>query len=108
MSRVKFSRNWNNKLDCKFFTTLRLDEDQFEIGKTYDIYLLEGGDFKPYKRAKCVGVKRLKFNQLSQYLIAMDIGKPLQEGLHMIRRMYDKKVDDWNTQKFVYPLFESE
>lgn len=64
MGYIKFSHNWNNKLDCNIFTTIRDATDKFDYfrsmqGRVVDI-LLNG---KRYCRAK---VKLVRYGDLSQ------------------------------------------
>lgn len=41
LDKIKFSTNWNNKLDCNCFTTIRLFGRKYSIGKTFEIILKE-------------------------------------------------------------------
>lgn len=107
MPIVKFSSNWNNKLDSTFFTTLRLDKSQFEVGKKYDISLFKDGEYKPLKRAECIAIKRITFDKINDYIAGMDTGYGVDDAKRMLRRMYKNKVSDWSTQVFIFPLFKT-
>lgn len=37
---IKFSYNWNQKLNCKAFTTIRIHNDgKYVVGEIYNVYL---------------------------------------------------------------------
>jgi len=74
---IKFSNNWNNKLDNFCFTSVRKIKSpnfsyyQGSISKTFDVFL-EG---KLYTQAKLVSVSTYKFSNIPQLLLAIDTGK---------------------------------
>lgn len=68
MTRITFTKNWNNKLNCNYFTTIRKDtgyHTQF-VGKQYDVILKE----KPFCKAKLDRVIQLK-DMCDSYLDAI-------------------------------------
>ena len=75
---VKFSKNWNNKLDCNVFTTIRKhtkekeDYYQSQIGVYNNIYL---GD-KVHCIAKIFDIKVMTYSQLPSELLVLDTGIP--------------------------------
>ncbi len=85
---LPFSYNWNNKLDCKSFTTLRLkNRKRFEIGRKYKITLKKA--FK--KHAEIVGIKTLLLKDISDYIAYLDTGYSKEECQSIIRKMYPHK-----------------
>lgn len=34
---LKFSQNWNNKLACPFYTTIRLDQPKYKVGTVFRV-----------------------------------------------------------------------
>lgn len=36
-STIKFSKNWNNKLACPFYTTIRRDSEKYKVGTIYRV-----------------------------------------------------------------------
>lgn len=36
---LKFSQNWNNKLACRYYTTIRLNNTKYEAGKIYEVVI---------------------------------------------------------------------
>lgn len=74
---IKFSKNWNNKLNNYCFTTIRLhnktkyDYYHKNIGKMFDVFL-EG---KKHTRAKLVVLQTMKFEDIPKSLLSVDTGK---------------------------------
>lgn len=88
---IRFSYNWNNKLGCKAFTTLRLNNGKYEAEKVYDIYLDEKGkDPKYLGKARCVRTKVFVLEQVNDFIAYLDTGYNAQECWNIIRRMYKK------------------
>lgn len=90
---IKFSYNWNNKLENKAFTTIRLHNDKkYIIGKTYEIEL----NTKPKGKAILKDKRTLKLNQLNDFISYIDTGYSVEETTQIIKRMY-KNIDLANT-----------
>lgn len=91
---ITFSTNWNNKLNCDNYTTLRLS-GQHNVGDLLEVW--HKGAF--IHHAKVVDKKRLY----------MDTGYNREECCKILRRMYPK-IDDvqWQNQPIYFYLFAVE
>jgi hypothetical protein len=90
MQDLVFSQNWNNKLDNKAFTTLRLEDNQkYYVGAEKMIKL------KSHEKGKAVikGVKPLMIDQINDYIAYVDTGYDAAECKNILRRMYGSRVD---------------
>lgn len=102
MEALKFSYNWNNKLDCKAFTSLRLS-DRFQVGQEYKIELRgKGGHYESKGVAKIQEIRQFKLAQLNAFVAYLDTGYSLQECKDILMRMY--KVD-WDSKLIKLILF---
>lgn len=100
---INFSSNWNNKLACKFFTTIRLKNDnKYAHNKVYTIHLQR----KPLKRAEIIDIKHFTLNQLTEIIASLDTGYCLEETKTMLTQMYSKKVNV-NTHPFSLILLKT-
>jgi len=76
-SIIKFSKNWNNKLNNYCFTAIKLHtKDRFDyyhknLGKVFNVFL-EG---KLYTEAKLETIESIKFKDIPKILLAIDTGK---------------------------------
>ena len=97
---ITFSYNWNNKLDCKMFTTVRLQSDKYQIGHIHDI-ILKG---KSKGEGKIVAVKVKLLSQIDEFETGLDTGYNQQDFRKLIMTMYKNTVKDWSTQKLLIIL----
>lgn len=92
MKDLLFSYNWNNKLDNKAFTTIRLkQEKKYVIGQECKIILEPKGKEAETKGiAKIVDIKHFKLSSLNNFMSYIDTGYSKEECEKIIRRMYGK------------------
>ena len=97
MKELKFSYNWNNKLDCKVFTTLRLSS-KYEVGDLVEVKLNSLYKFN----AIIIGKKVIKMEKINDYIAYLDTGYDTDECRGILKKMY--KDVDWTTQNLYYYL----
>jgi len=103
MKQINFSYNWNNKIDCKAFTTLRLsNRNKYKIGELYQIYLKKTF----VKNGIIVDIKVLSLNEINDYIAFLDTGYNRDECLTIIKRMY--KNVDFSKTKLDFILIKEE
>lgn len=100
METIDFSYNWNNKLNGRFFTTLRLNNPKYQIGKTFQVRL-KGHDLCI---AQVVDFKILMLKDINSYIAGLDTGYTVPLCKEVIRKMYPTK--NWETQRLVLVLFQ--
>ncbi len=87
---LRFSYNWNKKLDCNCFTTLRLhDAAKYQPGKVYNVYLEEKGKEQKYLgQAECITVLTLQKSDITEMQARLDTGYSAAETRKILDRMY--------------------
>jgi hypothetical protein len=86
MKRINFNYNWNNKLDAKIFTTIRLwNPVKYKEGEEYEVFLKEKP--RPYL-AQCLEVKKMPFSSLDNNWVGLDTGYTGKETQEILRTMY--------------------
>lgn len=101
--RLEFTHNWNNKLQCKSFTTIRLwNERKYVEGKELPVYL-HGFD---RGFARIISVKKIKIEQINEHIARLDTGYSARECKELIRTMYKNKNIDWEKQYLAYCLLQ--
>lgn len=84
---INFSYNWNNKLTCKCFTSIRIANDnKYREGLEYDILLKN----KFLKKCKLVKVEKIFLSELDEFRAYCDTGYNLQSTKDIILKMYPK------------------
>lgn len=82
---LPFSTNWNNKLDCQAFTTLRLYQpSRHVVGQAVHITLK--GESKG--NAVIAAVKPLYLHQINDYIAYLDTGYNAIACQNLVKKMY--------------------
>jgi hypothetical protein len=98
---VDFSYNWNNKINCKAFTTIRLSNSQkYIVDREYWIRLKSEIKSKAILRA----VNHFTIDKLNDFISFLDTGYNAFECKKILRRMYPKVDFERNTLCLI--LFE--
>ncbi len=86
MESIKFSYNWNNKLDNKCFTTVRLKYDaKYFVGAKFSV------DYKgKFFHVVVRDVKHFMLNDVDLFTAMIDTGYSTTEFIKIIRTMYPR------------------
>lgn len=107
MSTLNFDRNYNRKLDCDFFSTIRLWNPAIHYeGREVNIYDKSGSTPRFKGRGCYVQVSEIKLHQLKPAAAMLDTGCPLQETKTILRTIYRDKVPDVETASFAYIIVQ--
>ena len=99
MLNIPFSYNWNNKLDCHAFTTIRIYNPAIHfVGNMVDPVL------KGQSKGKGVmaDVKPFLLKNLNPFMSYLDTGYSVEECAKIIKTMYPKI--DFNTKQLAFIL----
>ena len=89
MTQIKFSHNWNNKLNCTIFSTIRKStaEKHFfylkNIGQKFNIIVND----KKYSKAELRSVYFYKYKDIPKILLSLDVG---DDDTRTIREIFRK------------------
>lgn len=100
MEQIKFSQNWNNKLDCNCFTTIRLFSKKYIKNKTFEIVLKD----KVLFQAESVEVYKISIDKLNDYICFLDTGYSKEETIEIFKKMYSSV--DFSTQMLALILLK--
>jgi hypothetical protein len=107
MNPLTFHHNWNGKLSNSAFTTLRLwNPSKYDTGVIFDILLTDRSDKVQtmYGEAAVADVKKLKINQINEFIARLDTGYSAEETINILKTMYKNKKIDWQTQDLALVL----
>jgi len=100
---LDFTTNWNNKLNCDCFTTLRLfNPIKHCVGNRFSIRLR--GFHKGY--ANLIAVRTILLDGINDFAARLDTGYSAKECQEVIRTMYKNKRIDWKTQRIAFCLLQ--
>lgn len=83
LKTIKFSQNWNKKLDNHIFTTIRKKGYWVNHGDDVAIVLND----KVYKWARCIGKVEIPFIQICGSVIACDTGLIGTEAIKVFEQL---------------------
>ena len=96
IDRLKFSRNWNNKLNNDYFTTIRIaDIKRFYVGKTMEIQLND----THFCYTEIVKTYECFLDELKDLICYIDTGYNAATAKGMFRRMYEAQNIDFSQKK---------
>ena len=94
METIEFTTNWNKKLQCNAFTTIRLfNPGKYRVNQVYRIVLKKNF----IMQAAIVAVKPFMLHDLNDYIAYLDTGYNANECKLIIQRMY-ANIDFSKTQ----------
>lgn len=94
MKHLKFSNNWNNKLECRYFTTLRISK-KFEVNDRVIV------TFKnKFKFARIMEVRKIRGQDLNNFICYLDTGYNLEATQSIIIKMYN--LNNWSEVNHMY------
>lgn len=94
---LNFTKNWNGKLGCEYFTTIRLhDPKKYAKGIKKTVFLNKA----ILSNVEIFEVFAVKFAYIKPWMKIQDTGLMPDKFDGMFHTMYKNKVTDWNTQLF--------
>lgn len=95
---LSFGHNWNNKLDCNCFSTIRLHNPKKYWAGSRAIVELKGKP-KPHPAEVCY-VKTFYLKDMTEAMALLDTGYSKEEATKMIMTMYKNIVRDIHQARF--------
>ena len=87
---LPFSHNWNNKLYCEYFTTIRLHNPQkYSIGK-FLTCTMKGEEMG---LVRVESVRTFPLRNLTAHMAGMDMGMTAADGRRLLERFYQNSND---------------
>jgi hypothetical protein len=102
MEQINFSKNWNNKLDCTAFTTLRMPNPRYQVGQLYEITLHD--ENKGF--GKIIAIDYINLADITEYIARLDTGCCAEECKDIMRTIYP--TVDFTQQQLAYLLLVKE
>lgn len=81
---LNFSTNWNSKLCCEYFTTIRQSNPSRNSGIEMEVFL------KGHALGRVVIVTKVKLRMaaITDFMTCLDTGYPIAEARKIFRKMY--------------------
>ena len=99
IENLDFAYNWNNKLDCHAFSTIRMRNDKkYYVGARKNIRLKE----VVKGSAVIVAVSYFLLDKINESVARIDTGYSAEECKGILKKMYKNKPINWGTQQLVF------
>lgn len=96
---LEFSQNWNNKLDCDAFTTVRQYNIEKQRAGTLFLVVLKK---EPVCLAKVIRCMPMRLQDINDALAFVDCGHNAEYLRSVLRTMYKHKVPNLDTAQFAH------
>lgn len=90
---LEFSSCWNLKLNCMCYTTIRLT-DKYKVGEEIEVHLNK----QHIHNAIVLDKKKLKIEQINEFIARLDTGYSAKECQDLLRTMYKNYNVNWQIQ----------
>ena len=107
--QLSFSYNWNNKLQCKSFSTIRVyNPKKYVLLDEYDIVLNnnKGDIITKFGLARLQVIHKFKLYDVSPAITFLDANLSTIEFITLIKTMYKNKNVDFKNQFFAFMVFQ--
>lgn len=100
IEQIKFSTTWNNKLNCRAFSTIRRATVKYQVGNQYTVLLrdeqkgsvfaADGKKYIDFGVATIVNISVFNLKQLTNGMAYIDTGYSCDEVIKILNAMYGK------------------
>ena len=95
LPRINYKENYNNKLNCIYYTSIRLESEHWEINRSY-LVNLKG---QKHHIATIESIVKMRLEDLTDYLTFPDCALPACRTIQFMQNLYPK--EDF-TKKHIY------
>lgn len=97
LKRLAFSHDWNKKLNCDNFTTIRIS-DRFKIGDKIEIFFKT----ESLGPAEIIGRKEIFIDDINEFIARIDTGYSAKETIKIIETMYPQIIGKRREQRKIF------
>jgi len=106
MNKIEFSQNWNEKLCCDFFTSIRLhNTNKYAPGNILEYEVKLRNSIQKGK-IQVVHVHVSRLSDIPDFFFFTDMGYSKKLGIEMMETMYKNKQIDIRTAFFDIIVFK--
>jgi len=105
--RLNFSYNWNNKIDCSYFTTIRIENaKKYQVGFRLRVFLEKKKNIVEHiKDVEIISIKKIKLSDINEYIAGLDTGYDVEETKKKFCKMYP--TAKWDTKILYFMLLKT-
>ena len=100
--KIHFTHNWNNKLNCDVFTTVRIENTaKYKPNQLYEITLSKPKSKEPtiQGKARILLIQPFYLEKVSEGIALIDTGLSKQKFIDLVHTMYSKTGINFTTKR---------
>lgn len=102
MIQIKYSTDWNNKLQCPVHSTFRLQNELLKKGVHVNEIFIKGKEEIFLGIAEIIEIYDMKFDDIPLCVALTDTGLDIRKFKGLIRTIYKNKNIDYDNQIFYW------
>jgi hypothetical protein len=109
MKKINFSYNWNNKLECKSFSTVRLENpEKYQLLELFEVVLKTKKNEPEIKKgiARLQVVNSFYLDKVTPGMSFLDANLPVIDFIKLVQTMYKNKGIDFKKKKLSFLVFQ--
>ena len=101
MQDIIFSTNWNHKLSCKVFSTVRLsNHNRYKLNEVYNIIEKRNASTEVRFQAQIIHIMSMMLKEIPEWLCYLDTGYGSTDFYNIVKKIYKNSNIDINTCLF--------
>lgn len=109
LKEVHFSHNWNNKLNCDSFSTIRLRNDnKYVLLDLYKVFLKREVTNKEvdFSIVRLQSISHFYLHKVTPGITFIDANLPVIDFIELIKKMYKNKNIDFHRKQLSFLVFQ--
>ena len=106
---IRFNTNWNNKLNCNSFSTIRLSSpNKYKEGEIYNILQVDksGKAIKNYGFARLLSINEFLLDNITPAMCLLDTNYDKADFTKMFLTMYKNYKIDFSKKKLMFLVLQ--
>jgi hypothetical protein len=93
---IKFNQNWNEKLNCRAFTTIRAPAEGHQVGNNYRV-LLKG---QKLGVAEVKSIRQFRLHELTDGCALLDTGYLADQAISLVRQLNYRYINKQGNEAY--------
>ena len=106
---IQFNYNWNNKLNCNSFSTVRIQNpNKYKVGEIYNIILSNknGKQNVNYGFAKIMAITDFYLEKVTPAMAFLDTNYSQEQFINLVKTMYKNSQIDFTKKKMSFIVLQ--
>ncbi len=109
METVSFTHNWNQKLNCRSFSTVRIENPiKYRLNQEYRIYLKQTGLKQPIDKGVAIlkHIEYFNLYEVNEAVCYLDANLNRDTFIKLVLTMYKNSGVDFRVKRMAFMIFQ--